>query len=113
MRIEGNQAAQTLSESGTSGSSSAASAGINGGLGGVLSGDARGSTSSALGEDQAQFSGAQWQVQALGEQALQFSEIRQEKVDALRAVVLGGNYQIDSKQLGDAVFAHLLVTPAA
>jgi len=112
MRIDGNQAAQTLPESGTSGSAIAAS----GVLSSVLSGDARSSTrrplGRSLGEDQARFSGAQWQVQALGEQALQFPEIRQEKVDALRAMVLGGSYQIDTKQLADAMFAHL-VTPAA
>jgi flagellar biosynthesis anti-sigma factor FlgM len=120
MRIDGNQAAQTLPESGTSGSAIAASgvlsSVLSGVLSSVLSGDARSSTrrplGRSLGEDQARVSGAQWQVQALGEQALQFPEIRQEKVDALRAMVLGGSYQIDTKQLADAMFAHL-VTPAA
>jgi flagellar biosynthesis anti-sigma factor FlgM len=102
MRIYGNQAVETLPESGRTGSPSA------------VSGDARGSASTGLlDQDQAQFSGTQWQVQALGEQALQFPEIRQEKVDALRAVVLGDNYQISSKQLADAMFAHMLGTPAA
>ena len=101
MRIDGNQAAQSLPESGRTGSPSAASS------------DARNSTSSALGEDQAQFSGAQAQVQALAGQALQFPEIRQEKVNALRQVVLGGNYQPSSSQIAEAVFAHMLVTRAA
>jgi len=101
MRIDGNQAAQSLPESGQTGSPSAAS------------GDARSSASRPFGEDQAQFSGAQGQVQALAEQILQFPEIRQEKVNALRQVVHDGNYQISSKQLADAVFAHMLATPAA
>jgi flagellar biosynthesis anti-sigma factor FlgM len=124
MRIDGNQAARTLRESGTSGRPTAASGVLSNVmsnvmssvLSSVLSGDARSSTSRplgrSLGEDQARFSGARWQVQALRERALQFPEIRQEKVDALRAAVLGGNYQIDSKQLADAMFSHL-ITPAA
>jgi flagellar biosynthesis anti-sigma factor FlgM len=117
MTIDGNQAVETLLESGPSGSPTAASGVFGGFLSGLLSDDACSSTSRplgrSLGEDPAQFSGAQWQVQAFEEQALQLPEIRQEKVDALRPVVLGGNYQIDSKHLAEAMFAHLLVTPAA
>jgi flagellar biosynthesis anti-sigma factor FlgM len=101
MRIDGNQAAQPLPESGRPTNPSPAS------------GDAGSSASSPLGEDQAQFSGSQAQVQALAEQVLQFPEIRQEKVNALRQVVIGGNYQVSSKQVAGALFAHLLVTPAA
>jgi flagellar biosynthesis anti-sigma factor FlgM len=106
MRIDGNQAAQSLPESGRSANPSPAT------------GDARSSVSSplgesSLGEDQAQFSGATGQVQALAEQVLQFPEIREEKVNALRQVVQDGNYQPSSKQVADAMFAHMLVTPAA
>jgi flagellar biosynthesis anti-sigma factor FlgM len=101
MRIDGNQAVQSLPESGRSDGPS------------LASGDAHSSASNPLGEDQAEFSGARGQVQALAEQVLQLPEIRQEKVNALRQVVLGGNYQISSKQFADAVFAHMLVTPAA
>jgi flagellar biosynthesis anti-sigma factor FlgM len=100
MRVDSSQEVQSLPESGRSGSP--------GGAGG----DARSSVSSTLGEDQAQFSGARGRVQALAKQVLQFPEIRQEKVDALRQVVLDGSYQISSKQLAGAVFAHMLVAPA-
>src|ERR1700691_1950558 len=98
MRINSNQVEQPLSESGRTGGPNPPSAGVGS------------STSSAFGEDEAHFSGAPAQVQALAEQALQFPEIRDEKVNALRQVVLGGNYQPSSKQLADAVFAHLLVS---
>jgi flagellar biosynthesis anti-sigma factor FlgM len=101
MRIDGNQPAQSLPESGRSGNPSPAS------------GEARNSASSPLGEDQAQFSGAQGQVQALAEQTLQLPEIRQQKVDALRQAVLGGSYQISPKQVAEAMFAHMVATPAA
>ena len=102
MRIDGNQPTQSLPESGRAANPSPASS------------EARSSAgSSALGEDQAQFSGAQVQVQSLTAQVLQFPEIREEKVNALRQAVLGGTYQPGSKQVADAVFAHMLVTPAA
>jgi len=101
MRIDGNQAAQRLPESGRSAYPSPATS------------DARSSVGSPLGEDQAQLSGTLGQVQALAEQVLQFPEIREEKVNALRHVVQGGSYQPSPKQVADAVFAHMLVTPAA
>jgi flagellar biosynthesis anti-sigma factor FlgM len=92
MRIDGNQAAQALPESGRTGGP------------GAVGGGARGSAGTGLlDQDQAQFTGSQGQVQALSQQTLQFPEIRQEKVDALRPLVLGGSYQIDSKQLADAL----------
>jgi flagellar biosynthesis anti-sigma factor FlgM len=99
MRIDVNQAAQPLSESVRSGNPSPASSA------------ARASGRSPLGEDQAQLSGVR--VQVLATQVLQFPEVRQEKVSALRQVVLGGSYQPSSKQVAEAVFAHLLVLPAA
>jgi flagellar biosynthesis anti-sigma factor FlgM len=105
MRIEGNPTAQPLLESGRSANPSAAT------------GDARtsatSSASGSLGEDQAELSGVHGQVRTLAEQALQFPEIRQEKVNALRQAVLGGNYQPSSKQMADAVFAHMQASPAA
>ena len=100
MRIDSNQA-QPLPESGRSRNPSAANA------------DTRASASSALGEDSAQLSGTHVQIQALAAQALQFPEIRQEKVDALRQLVLGGSYPPNSKQVAEAVFDHMLVSPAA
>jgi flagellar biosynthesis anti-sigma factor FlgM len=101
MRIDGNQAAQSPLESGRSANSSPASSA------------AAGSAGRPFGEDQAQFSGVQGQIQALTEQVLQFPEIRQEKVNALRQAVGGGGYQPSSKQVADAVFAHMLLPPAA
>ena len=101
MRIDSNQTAQPLPESGRGGNPSPASS------------DTGASVSSALGEDQAQFSGAHIQVQALVAQALQYPETRPEKVNALRQAVLGGSYQPSSKQVAEAVFAHMLVSPAA
>jgi flagellar biosynthesis anti-sigma factor FlgM len=69
--------------------------------------------SSPLGEDQAQLSGGHVQVQALAAQVAQFPEIRQEKVAALRQVVLNGSYQRSSKQVAAALFEHMVVMPAA
>jgi len=34
-------------------------------------------------------------------------------VNALRQAVLGGNYQPSSKQMADALFAHMQASPAA
>jgi flagellar biosynthesis anti-sigma factor FlgM len=101
MRIDSNQTPPPLPESARAGTPNPAS------------GDARTSTSNALGEDQAQLSGTHIQVQALAAQVLQLPEIRQEKVDALRQLVLGGSYQPSSSQVAEAVFAHMLVSPAA
>ena len=101
MRINGNPAAQALPESDRAGNRS------------LAGGDARASSSNPLGEDQAQLSGAHAQVQALAAQALQFPEIRQEKVNALRQVVLEGAYQPSSQQVVNALFDHLLGKPAA
>ena len=102
MRIDLNQGAQQLPESGRTAQQSPA----NSGPGATASG-------SVLGEDQAQLSGAHVQVQALTAQALQFPEIRQEKVNALRQVVVDGTYRPDSKQVAEALFSHLQVMPAA
>jgi flagellar biosynthesis anti-sigma factor FlgM len=103
MRIDGNTGAQALPESSRTNSQTAAS------------GDARtaASSASATGQDQAQLSGVHVQVQVLTAQALQLPEVRQDKVNALRQVVLSGNYQPSAGQTADALFAHLLVEPAA
>ena len=95
MRIDSNQTVPLSPESGRS--SSAGASGV----------EKRAPIRSALGEDSAQLSGAQVQVQALVAQALQFPEVRQEKVDALRQSVFGGSYQPTAKQVAEAVFAHL------
>lgn len=102
MRIDQNPGAQPLPESGRSVQPSL----TNGGRGAAASGN-------ALGEDQAQLSGTHVQMQALTAQALQFPEIRQEKVNALRQVVRDGTYQPSPRQVADAVFAHMAAPPAA
>ena len=66
-----------------------------------------------LGEDQAQLSGVHAQVQALASQAAQLPEIRQEKVNALRQVVLAGNYNPKAGQIAAALFGHMAAQPAA
>jgi flagellar biosynthesis anti-sigma factor FlgM len=102
MRIDQNQEAQPLPESSRSVPSNVA----NGGTGAAAGG-------TALGEDQTQLSGTHVQIQALTAQALQFPEIRQEKVNALRQVVGDGTYQASPKQVADAMFAHIVATRAA
>jgi flagellar biosynthesis anti-sigma factor FlgM len=101
MRIDSNQGVQPLPESGRTGEQS------------LPSGGTRSAASSPLGEDQAQLSSTHVQVQALAAQAAQLPEIRQEKVNALRQVVLEGSYQPSSQQVAEAVFAHMVVKAAA
>lgn len=105
MRIDGNSGAQGLPETEKSGNQSASS--VSGEL------PATGAAGGVLGEDQAELSGTYAQVQALTAQALQFPEIRQEKVNALRQVVQEGSYQPSSSQIAGAMFAHMLEAPAA
>jgi flagellar biosynthesis anti-sigma factor FlgM len=105
MRIDANSGAQAPPEIEKSESQSVSSAGgqlpSTGALGGVF------------GEDQAELSGSYGQAQALTAQALQFPEIRQEKVNALRQVVEDGSYQPSSSQIANAMFTHMLEIPAA
>lgn len=101
MRIDSSQTAQPLPESGRSGNPSAAGP------------ETRAATSSARGEDSAQFSGVGVQIQALVAQTLQFPEIREEKVNALRQLVVGGSYKPNPKQVAEAVFADMQAAPAA
>jgi flagellar biosynthesis anti-sigma factor FlgM len=101
MRIDGNAGAQALPEGSRTNNQSPAS------------GDTRIAANSASGQDQAQLSGVHVQVQALTAQALQLPDVRQEKVNALRQVVLGGNYQPSAGQTAEALFMHVLVEPAA
>lgn len=100
MRIDVNHGPQSTSESNPSSASSAASAG-------------NASASRALGEDQAQLSGAHLWVEALAAQAAQLPEIRQERVQALRQAVLGGDYDVSPEQVAGAMFSALMASPAA
>jgi len=101
MRIDPNQGSQPLGESGRASSQSAANAET-----------ATAAANHALGEDQAHLSGMHVQAQVLTAQALQFPEIRQEKVDALRQVVDSGSYRPAAGQVANAIFEHL-AQPAA
>jgi flagellar biosynthesis anti-sigma factor FlgM len=117
MRIEGNPAAQALPENGRSTNLSAtatvlhtdgsAYSSASGSIASLMTSSQTSFASGSLGEDQAELSGFHAQVRALAGQALQFPEIRQEKVNALRQAVLAGTYQPSSKQIADAVLAHM------
>jgi len=100
MRIDSNQGAQPLQENQNSAQVPAR-------------GNPSATASSALGEDQAQLSGVHGQIPALVQQALQFPEIRQEKVSALRQAVLGGSYQSSPGQVAQALFDHMVAKLAA
>jgi flagellar biosynthesis anti-sigma factor FlgM len=101
MRINPNQGVEPLPETSRSSVQSQASPASNN------------YANNPLGEDQAQLSGAHLQVQALAAQAAQLSEIRQEKVSALRQAILGGNYHPAVEQVADALFAHMLAGSTA
>ena len=64
-------------------------------------------------EDQAQFSAAHVQVQALATLASQLPEVRQEKVQALRLAVGSGQYQVRPNDVATALLAHLVAGRAA
>jgi len=72
-----------------------------------------GSSSNALGEDQAQLSGAHVQVQALAAQASQLPEVREERVQALRQAIESGQYRVNPDHVAHAVLAHMVADPAA
>jgi flagellar biosynthesis anti-sigma factor FlgM len=121
MRIDPNQTAQALNASERSGqqgpAASASPAAAGGVTGGVTGSDVGSVFGGIFGEDQADLSGghvqAQAQVQALAAQALQFPEVRQEKVNALRQLALNGGYQPSPNQTAGAIFSYMLATPAA
>lgn len=56
-----------------------------------------------LGQDEAAFSGAHVQVQALAAQASQLPEVREEKVQALRQTLQAGQYQPNPQKIADAM----------
>jgi flagellar biosynthesis anti-sigma factor FlgM len=101
MRIDLNHLGQTGVEGANSSSPNAAS-GAN-----------RPPANSALEEDQAQLSGSHLQAQVLTAQVLQFPEMRQEKVTALREAVLNGSYHPSASEVANAVFDQLVTAPAA
>ena len=64
-------------------------------------------------EDQAQFSGAHAQVEALAAQAAQLPEIREERVHSLREVVRSGVYVSDPQKTAGAMVAQMISGSAA
>jgi len=100
MRIDLNPGAQPAPESNRNqATNSGASAAPSGGR--------------ALGEDQAQLSGAHIQVQALAAQALQLPELREERVQALRQAVQSGQYQVRPEKIAGSVLAHMIAGSTA
>jgi negative regulator of flagellin synthesis FlgM len=61
------------------------------------------SPSEPLGEDTATLSGDGANVQNLTTKALGFSEIRQDKVEALRAAIKNGDYKIEPSKIAEAM----------
>ena len=64
-------------------------------------------------EDQAQLSGAHAQVAALAAQVSQLPEVREQRVQALRAAVAGGRYQSDPQKTAGALFAQMMAAQPA
>jgi flagellar biosynthesis anti-sigma factor FlgM len=71
------------------------------------------SQSPVIGEDQAQLSGAQVQVEALAGQASQLPEVREERVQALRQAVESGRYQPVSLEVAGAMLTYMVAGSAA
>jgi flagellar biosynthesis anti-sigma factor FlgM len=78
-----------------------------------VSTNAESSTSSPVDAYHRQLSGGYSEIRKLAALAAQLPDVGQEKVKALRKIVLGGSYEPSSEQVAEALFAHLLVKPAA
>lgn len=100
MRIDLHYGPQQVSESGRSNAENSAS-------------PANSSGRVEAGDDQAQFSGAHVQVEALAGQASQLPEIREERVQSLREAVASGQYQPDPRKVAGALVAQMVFGPAA
>lgn len=104
MRVDPNQVSQPLLESARSSNAEAASSQPQSASSSALA--------SVLGEDQASLSSIPGQAQALASQVAQLPDTRQQTVNALRQAIFGGSYQTSATKISEALFAHLLVTPA-
>jgi flagellar biosynthesis anti-sigma factor FlgM len=101
MRIDLNPGAQLLPEvSRTTNQNASSAAGQS-------------SAGSSVGQDQTQLSGAYTEIRSLAAQVSQLPEAGEEKVSALRQMVLGGSYQPSAGQVAQALFAHMLVQPSS
>jgi flagellar biosynthesis anti-sigma factor FlgM len=101
MRIDLNADAQVLPELSRTANQNASSA------------SGQSSAGSPVGQDQTQLSGVYAQIRSLAGQASQLPEAGEEKVSALREMVLGGSYQPSAGQVAQALFAHMLVQPSS
>jgi hypothetical protein len=101
MRIDLNSGAELFPEVGRINNWSPSSAA------GQASGD------DSVGQDEAQLPGVYAQIRVLAAQVLQLPEAGEEKVSALREMVLGDSYQRGSEQVAQALLAHMLVQPPA
>jgi flagellar biosynthesis anti-sigma factor FlgM len=100
MRINPDQGAQQLPDSGRTGSNTAAT-----GTGSNSVGN--------LGQDHAQLSGGHALVQTLAGQAAQLPEVREERVTSLRQAIQSGSYHPSPADVAGAMFSHLAVERAA
>ena len=101
MRINPDHSTQQLPESHrTSAQNSSATGG-------------KSSVSDLLGQDRAQLSGNQAQVQSLAAQVAQLPEVRTERVSALRQAGENGSYHPHPEEVASAVFSYLLEEQAA
>jgi flagellar biosynthesis anti-sigma factor FlgM len=98
MRIDLNSVPQPSPESDRSSASSTA----------AHASSAAGNQAEGVDVDQAQFSGAHVQVQALAAQVLQLPEVRQERVHALRLAIQNGDYQPSPEEVAGAVFDSMM-----
>ena len=99
MRIDFTQGTQSSPETTRTGAQSSAATN-------------NGSAPNGLGEDEAQLSGAHAQVQALAAQAAQLPEVREQRVQALRQAVQGGQYRPSPEKTAGAVFEHMIAGAA-
>jgi flagellar biosynthesis anti-sigma factor FlgM len=100
MRIDSNRGAQSAAETDRTSAQGGAAANNSSGAG-------------AIGEDQAQLSGAHTQVAALAAQAAQLPEIREERVQSLRQAVSSGQYDAPPEKVASAMLTYLIAGPAA
>lgn len=96
MRIELNHGTQQVSENNRAGAPNAAVS----------------PSSSAVGEDKTQLSGAHAQVAALIAQASHLPELRDQRVQALRQAVQSGRYPASAEKTAGAILAHMIAVPA-
>jgi flagellar biosynthesis anti-sigma factor FlgM len=78
----------------------------------ISTGDVSGALSAGgNGEDQAHLSGAHGEVEALAAQAAQLPEVRQGRVQALRQILVRGEYQPAPEQVAGAMLESMTVAP--